>query len=188
MARFIIRSQAQKRGNSEGRSWSNETSGDQLQVRFGEGWTSLPIFHALAFGGWRFESHIRISNLILIRKYKGRTTAGDPSTFASITELQYDRLVKWSEGKFTKHHPKVYTSFDKIPLQEQPAALTKAALEATIGAPLYPGIEMSWNAELSETYQLDTPFTINLDVKPGDLTRFLSLPWQSDFYMCRSYW
>jgi hypothetical protein len=96
--------------------------------------------------------------------------------------------VKWSEGHFTKHAVKKYTSFDQIPLQDQPAALTKASLEATIGAPLYPGIEMSWNAELSETYQLDTPFTISKDVKPGDLTKYLSLPWQSDFYMCRSYW
>jgi L-lysine epsilon oxidase C-terminal domain len=151
----------------------------------------------LDFRRWRFASHIQISHLILIREYEGRTTAGDPSTFASITELQYDRLVKWSKGEFTKlaRPPKVYTSIDKIPLQDQqvplqdqPAALTKAALEATIGAPLYPGIEMSWNAELSETYQLDTPFTINSTVKPGDLTKYLSLPWQSDFYMCRSYW
>ena len=37
----------------------------------------------------------------------------------------------------------------------------------TIGAPLYPGIEMSWNAEKSET-------TIGKDVLPGDLTKYLS--------------
>ena len=75
-----------------------------------------------------------------------------------------------------------YKHFDDIPVEAQPAALTEAALEATIGAPLYPGIEMSWNAELSETYKLEKPFTINEDVKPGDLTKFLSLPWQSDLY------
>lgn len=73
-------------------------------------------------------------------------------------------------------------------LQDQPAQLTKASLEATIGAPLYPGIELSWNAEMPETYNLDIPFTIREDVKEGDLTKYLSLPWQSDFYMCRSYW
>lgn len=81
-----------------------------------------------------------------------------------------------------------YAHFDLIPVEKQPAALTEAALEATIGAPLYPGIEMSWNAEKSETYQLDKFFTIGKDVLPGDLTKYLSLPWQSDFYMCRSYW
>jgi L-lysine epsilon oxidase C-terminal domain len=68
------------------------------------------------------------------------------------------------------------------------AALTKAALEPTIGIPLYPGIEMSWNAELPETYQLDVPFTSRDDALPGDLTKYLSLPRQSDFYECRSYW
>ena len=105
-----------------------------------------------------------------------------------MTELQYDRIVKWSKGEFTKVHVRKYKSFDQIPLEEQPAALTRAALEATIGSPLYPGIEMSWNAEHSETYDLSDPFTINSDIKPGDLTKYLSLPWQSDFYMCRNYW
>ncbi|KAF9002771.1 hypothetical protein BDQ17DRAFT_1242961 [Cyathus striatus] len=121
----------------------------------------------------------------------GRTTAGDPSTFSSVTELQYDRLVKWSDGHF-KVDPNAskppYTNFSDIPLKEQPAALIRASLEHTIGSPLYPGIELSWNAELSETYNLAEPFTVNDSVQPGDLTKFLSLPWQSDFYMCRSYW
>ena len=81
-----------------------------------------------------------------------------------------------------------YKSFDLIPVDKQPAALTEAALEATIGAPLFPGIEMSWNAEMGSTYDLDERFTIRKDVLPGDLTKYLSLPWQSDFYMCRSYW
>jgi hypothetical protein len=81
-----------------------------------------------------------------------------------------------------------YAHFDLIPVEKQPAALTEATLEATIGGPLFPGIEMSWNAEMNETYQLDKPFTIGKDVLPGDLTKYLSLPWQSDFYMCRSYW
>jgi hypothetical protein len=73
-------------------------------------------------------------------------------------------------------------------LGKQPAALTEAALEAAIGAPLYPGIEVSWNAGKSEMYQLDKQFTIAKDVQPGDLTKYLSLPWQSDFYDCRVHW
>jgi len=79
-------------------------------------------------------------------------------------------------------------SIDHLPLQLRPAMLTRAALEPTIGAPLYPGIEMSWNAEQETTYDLSVPFTIAEDIEPGDLTKYLSLPWQSDFYMCRSYW
>jgi hypothetical protein len=99
--------------------------------------------------------------------------------------------MKWSKGEFVKdrHSPRFPpSSVEDLQLKDQPGALTKASLEATVGAPLFPGIEMSWNAELSETYQLDVPFTIRDDALPGDLTKYLSLPWQSDFYMCRSYW
>ena len=56
----------------------------------------------------------------------------------------YDRLIKWSKGDFTKIPVPEYKHFDNIPVDKQPAALTEAALAATIGAPLYPGIEMSW--------------------------------------------
>ncbi|KAH9955556.1 ferritin-like-domain-containing protein [Russula dissimulans] len=120
----------------------------------------------------------------------GRATAGDQSTFASITELQYDRLVKWSEGNFIVEPPPppLPQHIEELPLQKQPDALTKAHLESTIGAPLFPGIEMSWNAELSETYNFKTLFTLSDNVLPGDMTKYLSLPWQSDFYLCRSYW
>ena len=138
-----------------------------------------------------FEFNNSQSHTIVFCYFSGRTTAGDPSTFASVTELQYDRLVKWSKGSFSKSPmppPPPPTRIEDLPLQDQPGALTKASLEATIGAPLYPGIEMSWNAELCETYRLDVPFTICDDLLPGDLTKYLSLPWQSDFYMCRSYW
>ena len=86
-------------------------------------------------------SHPNVSSvpfLITLRKkiYKGRTTAGDPTTFASVTELQYDRLVKWSKGDFTKVAVPEYKHFDDIPVEKQPAALTEAALEAAIGLPL----------------------------------------------------
>ena len=133
--------------------------------------------------------------------YEGRATPGDPTTFSSVTELQYDKLVKWSDGDFTLGSDSDSgcdcgticrcpppEDIDEVDIEDQPAQLTKASLEATIGAPLYPGIELSWNAEMLETYNLDIPFTIREDVKEGDLTKYLSLPWQSDFYMCRSYW
>ncbi len=122
----------------------------------------------------------------------GRTTAGDVSTFTAVTELQFDRLTQWARGNFDApprdKRPYLPASFDEIPLSEQPASLIKAQLDATIGSPLFPGIEMSWSAELPATYDLEAPFTIGKDVKPGDMTRYLSLPWQSDFYMCRNYW
>lgn len=121
-------------------------------------------------------------------------TIGDENgadRWASLTQLQHDRLKKWSEGKFvTGEKVKVYKSFDDIPLAEQPHALTFAALEWSVGAPLYPGIECFWVAEFGEMYDLGQPFSYRFGEKaqPGNLTRGLALPWQADFYMCNTHW
>lgn len=105
-----------------------------------------------------------------------------PQSFSSVTRLQYDRLTKWANGNFTVGAPLVvYKRFEDIPLAEQPAALTKASLEAAIGAALFPGIEMSWNAAISDNYEADEKFTAADKLLPGDMTKYLSLPWQSDF-------
>lgn len=109
--------------------------------------------------------------------------------WASLTELQYDRLQKWSEGRFSTGEPEdVYESFDQIPLEKQPEALTKSALEWSIGAPLYPGIETFWIAQFHDKYNPDVRFRFAESVKPGDLGKGLSLPWQSDFNMCNTHW
>ena len=193
MAGCTVGSKPQKQSYQERCPWSNETSRCQ-KIRERKEWTSGSVFHAPAFRRGRLVPHISIptphSVLIDFQKMQGDATPGDPATFTSLTELQYDRLVKWSEGYFAKNKEKnhVPESFDLIAVEDQPTALTKAALEATIGAPLFPGIEISWNAEKSSTYNLDRPFTINDNVLPGDLTKYLSLPWQSDFYQCRSNW
>lgn len=118
--------------------------------------------------------------------------SGDPNgrdRWTSLTELQHDRLTKWSQGNFiTGHHISPYVSFHKIPVQEQPMALTTAALEWSIGAPLYPGIEVYWPVQFDEMYKLDTPFRFADSVTPGDLTKGLALPWQADFFMCNTHW
>lgn len=104
--------------------------------------------------------------------------------WASLTELQYDRLKKWSEGKFVTGTPIVpRTRFDDIPIAEQPSALTFSALQWTIGAAIYPGIEVYWQFGYDSMWKLDTPFRLADSVIHGDLTKGLSLPWQSDFYM-----
>jgi hypothetical protein len=102
-----------------------------------------------------------------------------------------DRLTKWAKGEFIvapNPPPPPPSSIEQFPVQLRPTMLTKASLESAIGAPLFPGIEISWNAELDETYDFSVPFTINDKAAPGDLTKHLSLPWQSNFYECRTYW
>ena len=91
-----------------------------------EGWTGISIFHALAFRRRRFIFHIILMHHWLVANYsskknhKGRTTSCDPTTFASVTELQYDRLLKWSKGDFTKIQVPEYKHFNNIPVEKQP--------------------------------------------------------------------
>lgn len=90
----------------------------------------------------------------------------------------------------TGENAKGYTSFDEIPLSEQPHALTSAAFEWSVGASLFPGIERFWVAEFGEMYDLNQPFSYRFGEKaqPGNLTRGLALPWQADFYDCNTHW
>jgi hypothetical protein len=116
-------------------------------------------------------------------------TRNNRDRWVSLTELQLDRLKKWSEGDFETGKPIVpYTSFDKIPLQEQPEALMHAALEWSVGAPLYPGIECYWVAEFDDHWDLTQRYRFSDIVKPGDLSKGLALPWQADFFMCNTHW
>ncbi|KAG0698475.1 hypothetical protein DFH29DRAFT_941178 [Suillus ampliporus] len=124
---------------------------------------------------------------------------GDPiKRFAAFTNLQYQRFLQWKRGKFdAKDAPwSQYKTFDKVPLDLQPSFLTRAALEHTIGEPLYPGIEVHWVARDPKMYLYDTsredsdpPFRVNHKAyPPGHIARGLSLPWQSDFDQCNTHW
>jgi hypothetical protein len=50
----------------------------------------------------------------------GRTTDGDQTTWTSLTELQYDRFVKWANGEFENERVDSYEDFSKIPRDKQP--------------------------------------------------------------------
>jgi hypothetical protein len=124
---------------------------------------------------------------------------GEPiKRFASLTKLQYERFVEWKDGKFSPARPTwtKYNWFENIPLALQPTCLTRAALEHTVGEPLYPGIEVHWSARDPKEYDFNfaknsvaPPFRFDhKQVPPGHICRGLSLPWQSDFDQCNTHW
>lgn len=134
--------------------------------------------------------------------------AKDPREWYAITKLQYEMLRQWAAGDFipgwnTSAPPPI----EKIPLAEQPATLDRAALDYTIGGPFHPGCEMTW--PMRQTIVYAKPFRVKLrqgppkdygpeltsaialapggpldGSGPGDVSRWMAVPWQTDTSSC----
>jgi hypothetical protein len=113
----------------------------------------------------------------------------EPETWLSITETQYRKLSYWKDGQFTadwKGAPPKPRPLEAMEIEEQPLALTKAALEYCQGGAFYPGIEITSIVRFKSFYA--DAFRVGDDYKAGDITRWMALPWQADFYECRGHW
>jgi hypothetical protein len=137
--------------------------------------------------------------------------ATDPRQWLAVTKLQYSWLQQWANGDFVSDWPNggpvIPDNFSDIPLSAQPAALDKAALEACLGGAFHPGCEMTWPMRVRLLY--DEPFRIKyrpepapdfgavltskialepggpLDgSRPGDVSRWMAVPWQTDTSSC----
>jgi hypothetical protein len=137
--------------------------------------------------------------------------ASDPRQWLAVTKLQYGWLEQWAKGDFVSDWPaggrQTPQDFSDRPLSGQPAALDKASLEACLGGPFHPGCEMTWPMRVPLLY--DGPFRIKhrqepapdygpvltseialkvggpLDgSSPGDVTRWMAVPWQTDTSSC----
>lgn len=154
-----------------------------------------------------------------------------PHSWLTLTKTQYNILSLWAQGKFDNdfHDAKMdaYTSLDKIPLELQPEALTRAALDACSGGAFHPGVEITWPIRHPELFQgkdqTRLPFRLALSPRknlvqdmgyqlnpvnvfagnpnitdtdekgapvgpqaPGDLTRWMGVPWQGDAFSCQA--
>ena len=113
-----------------------------------------------------------------------------PNKYLRLTDTQYFFLQQWAAGWFT----------DTQPAADPADALTRAVLENCVGGAFSPGIEMGWIARTQQIYA--EPFRIRarmvplgplrLDfdpargLQPGDVTRYMAVPWQADFNECSS--
>jgi hypothetical protein len=61
------------------------------------------------------------------------------------------------------------------------------ALEACVGAALYPGVEVNgYIMNFPERFVASEPFRISHQaVRPGEVTEYNAVPWQADFHYCR---
>lgn len=140
--------------------------------------------------------------------------ANTPRQNAAISPTQYRVLQTWAAGSFisdwdTPSEPQHELS--QVKLGEQPAMLDKAALHFCLADAFHPGCEVTW--PIRHLSMFSAPFRIRHrpegapvpdygDVLtqaealgrdgplhtqgPGDLTRWMGLPWQADTAYCRS--
>jgi L-lysine 6-oxidase len=120
--------------------------------------------------------------------------------FASLTQTQYALLRQWARGRFTVGQPS-----RPLPGIHQ---LDRASVGNCAGHPMSPGWEVTWSTRNPAIY--GTPYVIrhrygedhyrahglstgndetdpeapDPGSEPGDLTKRMSSPWQSDFYQC----
>ncbi len=119
------------------------------------------------------------------------------SKFVSLTPTQYFFFRQWAEGKFER------SGIQRTRLAPHP--LDRAAIGNCVGAPMSPGIEVTWSLRNPALYQDDDPYRIAAQpaaeiarngltpsrdetegggCQPGDLTKRMAIPWQADFFLC----
>ena len=137
-----------------------------------------------------------------------------PRQYVTVSATQYAQLDRWAAGNFDADYDPAYVppgSIDEVPLAERPATLDRAALDFCLADAFHPGCEVTWPMRHATMYM--APFRIRhrapgapvpdygkrlvpeiaLSVGgplyaqgPGDLTRWMAVPWQTDTASCRS--
>lgn len=119
------------------------------------------------------------------------------SKFVSLSPTQYFFFSQWAKGKFEINGPR-RTRFSPHPLD-------RASVGNFVGAPMAPGIEVTWSMRNPAIYMDDDPYRIRVRTdgdytknglspardetqgggcEPGDLTKRMAIPWQADLFDC----
>ncbi|MDB5295488.1 MAG: Lysine-epsilon oxidase [Phycisphaerales bacterium] len=125
----------------------------------------------------------------------GDTTQDDPTTWLKLLPRQYRALQRWAAGDFVPGSaaapaaaaPAAAAGATEPPVADLTSRLIRAALEHCVGGAFFPGIEMTYLARDPDLYV--EPFRLdNVKLKPGDVIKWMALPWQADFYECQGNW
>lgn len=138
-----------------------------------------------------------------------------PRALMALTATQYGYLQQWAAGNFVPDWdpdaPPPPQELGEVELPDRPAMLDKAALHFCLGGPFHPGCEMTWTMRQTSMYSAPfrirprapnqpepdygdqlTPQVATSDYGPlyangpGDISRWMALPWQTDTASCRA--
>lgn len=129
----------------------------------------------------------------------------------ALSGLQLRFLRQWAQGDFVADYDPAAHKPQRIedaPLVDQPAMLTRAAMEFCLADAFHPGCEMTWPMRQTSLYM--APFRLTHQaagwIEPdyggvltpdaisgpctaqgaGGVTRWMAVPWQADTASCRS--
>lgn len=137
-----------------------------------------------------------------------------PNTMLETPNIQMLHLTRWVDGDFVNDwdpDAKPPTAIEDVPPADQPATLDQAAMDYCLADAFHPGCEMTWPMRHPTLYEKpyrlrrrgpgeSEPFfgssmsstqALSLDGPlhaqgPGDVTKWMGLPWQGDTAYCRS--
>ncbi|HEX3151565.1 MAG TPA: LodA/GoxA family CTQ-dependent oxidase [Gemmataceae bacterium] len=140
--------------------------------------------------------------------------ANTPRQNAAVSRTQFRALKNWAKGSFVAdwHLPvKDESTLTNVDPADRPAMLDRAALTHCLADAFHPGCELTW--PIRHLTLFSAPFRIRQrsvgapipnygpqltpeialsatgplhEQGPGDLTRWMGLPWQADTGFCRS--
>jgi hypothetical protein len=138
----------------------------------------------------------------------------NPNEYFTYTKTNLGYLQAWLDGDFAGDYDpnqRPPAAFADVPLAAQPATLDRAALHWCMGGPFHPGCEMTWPMRQGMLYrgpfrlrerpagvpppdygEVLTPAVALADdgplacSGPGDVSKWMAVPWQTDTASCRS--
>lgn len=198
-------------GFGSGQYWTS----DRLRRRLANNAPNHRRFRTRVFREFRNPAFTSVQPDLVPQLYGDGTVmppnSTSPTQWLAVTKHQYRVLDQWAHGRFdvrASHTPRV---LEELPIQQQPGTLDRAALEACLGGAFHPGIEFpwiirvpflwaqpfrlklrsltpdtqNWGTELTAQVALDPQGPLN-GCTPGDITRWLGIPWHADGASCRS--
>lgn len=111
------------------------------------------------------------------------------TAWSHLTPTQYTIMQRWKDDDFLRDW-----SGPPAPPAIAPAVLDEAALRACVGAAFFPGIEAGGTPTvpvIDHNIYVGAADPMRIDharAAPGDLTAWMALPWQGDFYLCGATW
>ncbi|GCD93111.1 LodA/GoxA family CTQ-dependent oxidase [Embleya hyalina] len=135
-----------------------------------------------------------------------------PRQYMTLSDLQMDMLLKWSDGAFVSTSRSGFPRhLEEAPLADRPGLLDRAALDFCLADAFHPGCEVTWPIRYATMFaepfrilhraegQAEPDYGAELTPEkvlaadgplhaqgPGDLTRWMAVPWQADTASCRS--